>query len=235
MSGFLRYMRSNIKPIVLIISISLSTVSIVAGVMISWPIVTSLLVIGGGVSGLILLASNEVILNRLQRQISCMGPRSRVRDVDYLVIGDQCRVMDLVPHGRKYVQITAPGRSLRAAFEILRHTWSILKDGGHAVLAVCETNGSRNMTKSGEFSVFDVPFLHAITVKALGLERLRHRSMMPVVFAPLRSFRFLLGMHLSGWRRQECPLREVKEFCNERGIILEYFVCGDIFQINDKR
>lgn len=158
---------------------------------------------------------NEAALRRISRQRELFIAGSRVRNVDYLLIGDMCRATDIVPAGKTYVQLAAPGRSLAASYEILRHTHSILKeDGGCVVLT--PAGG-----KSG-YSVYDVPFFHTVTVSRLGLSTLRKMQRLPALFAPWRTARFLLGVAGRGWRESECPKREITDFCAERSIVLKY-------------
>lgn len=164
---------------------------------------------------------NEAAVRRIRAQLEPFGARSRVRNVDYLLIGDMCRPEDIVPAGKSYVQIAAPGRSLAACYEILRHTHSILKeDGGCAVLAVQDKNSDKK-----SYSVFDVSFFHTVTVTKLCLERLSKWRSFPVLLAPWRTMRFLIGWKRDGWHRAACPDRGIERFCVERNIELRY-MCG---------
>ena len=142
------------------------------------------------------------------------GTYSDVRNVDYLVIGDYCNIRDYVPEGYSYVQITAPNRGYNSAFQILRHTHSILKEEGGTV--VMSIGNSRKA-----FTLFDTQFLHPITIKKYKLEGLCKRSRFPLMFEPIASLRFLWGGYSAYRFSQDIPV-ELNVFCKERSYKLIY-------------
>lgn len=137
------------------------------------------------------------------------GTFSNIRNVDYLIIGDFCKAKDYVPEGSSYVQVAAPGRGLNSSYQILRHTHSILKEeGGNVVIAIGKSKK--------DFMIFDMPFLHPITIKKYHLERLRKMSKLTFIFSPIDSIRFLLGGGYSTYVPVQKVDSELASFCAER-------------------
>ena len=127
---------------------------------------------------------NELIVRKMKKQKAPFGTRSRIRNVDCLVIGDisHKEAQSLVGDGTS-VSINLPGCSLAGAYEVLRHTFSILKEnGGSVVLAVKK----KNLNKTS-YSPFDVSFFHPVTINRLGLKNVKFMIRFPAVFAPIKS------------------------------------------------
>ncbi len=162
---------------------------------------------------ILIVMLSYAVRNKMRAMSAPFGTFSSTRNVDYLVIGDFCKVKDYVPQGASYVQIAAPGRGLNSSFQILKHTHSILKEeGGSVIIAVGK--GKK------DFSVFDIPFLHPITIKKYHLERLRKMSKLTFIFSPIDSIRFLLGGGYSAYTPVQNVDAELAAFCEERGYSL---------------
>lgn len=145
--------------------------------------VVALLVVG---IYLLIAAVNEMTRSKMKRESFPFSTQSSVRNVDFLVIGDYCNVREFIPEGSTVVRICAPGRGYCSSWQLLRHTHSILKEnGGTVIMAIGKSKKN--------FLLFDIPFLHTITIKKYHLEGLCKRSKMPFYFAPFDSLNFLLG------------------------------------------
>ena len=159
------------------------------------------------------LLLNWLVKNKLEKQRRPFYPHSLIRNVDYLIIGDMCDASEIVPEGSTYVQIAAPGRGLAASYEILRHTFSILKEnGGNAVIVVKRRNSEKE-----KYSLFDVGFFHTVTINKLGLEDKIMMSKLPFVFSPIKSLVFLLGIRKVK-NIKDYHNEEIERFCAEREI-----------------
>ncbi len=153
------------------------------------------------------------VLKKYKKQSEVFSPSSLVRNVDYLVIGD----MYSVEEKGSYVQISSPDRGIEAIFEILKHTHSILKEGGCVILALRE----KNIEKSG-FSIFDIPFFHHITVERLKKENRTLRGGVKSVLAhPLMYLGYVLDVK-KRYFEQEIENEPIEKFCSERGYELIY-------------
>ena len=155
-------------------------------------------------------------------QLNPFGTYSMVRNVDLLIIGDLFDPSDILKSGQSYVQIAAPGRTMEAAFELLRHTHSILNDEtgkSEIILAVCR----KNLNKCN-FSVWDVPFFHRITVERYRLQILRRMSKVPIIIDFYGTIRMLLGKKSKGYIEELCGRQDMEAFCRERGYNLRLFV-----------
>lgn len=164
-----------------------------------------------------------VILNRLtEKKIQAVqkpfSPYSGIRNIEHLIIGDFCNPSEFIPEGRSYIAILAPDRSLNAAFEVFRHTESILDENKGNVIFVCK---KRNNNKG--LSLFDVPFMAEVTVLQKKLQKLVHKSHYPIFYAPWQSFRFLLDLSWkTNWHEEIVP-DHIKDFCMERHILCRYY------------
>ena len=158
--------------------------------------------------------------NEAIRSIFSLTPSSP-RNFDYLVIGDSCNTEDLVPKNSRSICFLAPARTTEASFLIFKHVFSLLKEnGGHVVFVVKR----KNIFSKG-ITLFDVPFLHPVTIQRLALRSLLKKSRFPLIFSPLLSVKFLLGARQ---KRKLCreafPLTEIEAFCKERKISADFFV-----------
>ena len=82
----------------------------------------------------ILFWLNRKALKKIQDQKEPFKIGGKIRNVHYLIIGDMAKPSIMVPANQSFVQIKAPNRSLRASFEILKHTSSILdEDEGNVI------------------------------------------------------------------------------------------------------
>ena len=176
-----------------------------------WALTQRIFVIAVG-CGLYLTAAvlNELVRWKIDRQKEPFGINSRIRNVDYLIIGDYCDVKDHVPDEASHIEFFAPGRSYQAAFQILRHTHSILKEEGGTVIM---TIGKGKKL----YTVFDIAFFHEITIRKYGLQMLKKLSRFPLVAEPLNSLRFLVGggTHSTYISSDNVP-SDLRTFCDER-------------------
>ena len=172
-------------------------------------------------AALVLLGAiiNVAVLKKMYEQKMPFEPTSKIRNIDYLVIGDMCRTEHIVPAGKTCLQIMAPSRSLYASYEFMRHTFSILQNSGGGILVLAVRD---KYAEKQNFSLFDIPFLHPVTIRRLGLARLARQTRLPLLFAPVRSLRFLLNLRRRTYIHGPCPDRAISEFCKERNIELIY-------------
>ena len=155
-----------------------------------------------------------------RKQAAPFDAKSDVRNVDMLIIGDM--INPDAAQAKRYVQICAPGRGLRACYEILRHTHSILDDeSGKSCVVIAVKSESR---KRDSFSVFDVAFFHTITIKKYALDWLCRMERYPILIEPMGSLRVMLGIKSRNYHEISCPMPELEAFCNERGYVLRVFV-----------
>ncbi len=164
---------------------------------------------------LVLFSFNLLIVRKMSKQIESFASHSQIRNINFLIIGDMCDVKKLV-QSDSYIQISAPGRSLKASFEVLRHTFSILKAHEGTVIIVTQKDNTEG------YSVFDVPYFNKITINRLHLESLILASKMSLFTAPIRSIKFFLGIYTTRLSDATCPLKEVINFCEERNINLVF-------------
>jgi hypothetical protein len=162
---------------------------------------------------------NNILQNKIRKQKKPFGPYSEIRNVDCLVIGDMISASSVVPSGCKYIQISAPGRSLKSSFEILKHTSSILKeDGGEVYLIVDIKN------KNNGFSVFDIPFFHSVTIRKYNLYNLEKKTRYRILFAPIKSLRYVLGVTKNVKNKENKAedglYADIRNFCRVRNIKL---------------
>ncbi len=169
---------------------------------------------------LILSLLNLYVSKKIYYQAQPFSSRCTVRNVQYLLIGDLCQPDNFIPTGSTYIQIAAPGRSLKACYEILRHTFSILDEGNAHVIFVI-----RKKYFSKKYTLFDYPLflLSPISVKRLGLTKDIWKLNIPIFAAPIKSLEYLIN--LKG--HYKYPLlslpSEITAFCKERNISLTIY------------
>ncbi len=163
---------------------------------------------------LVFAALNEITVGKMNKQKIPFGTYSKIRNVDCLVIGDiNPNSMHSLSESSNIVSIFLPGCTLAGAFEVLRHTFSILKEcGGTVILAVRK----KNIGKAG-YSPFDISFFHRITINRLGIKNAKLMRRFPVLFAPLKSMMFLGKIGKSRSMKDYFD-KEVLDFCSKRGI-----------------
>ncbi len=167
----------------------------------------------------LLFLFDYMVYRRIVMQMSPFWPSRKVRNVDYLVIGENC---DLEKYGIKrtdsYVQLTNPGLSELMAFEMVRRTHSILKESGTIIVFL-----NRKKIKSKKIGVIDTIFLYDYTIKEYGLDRKSRFRLLVLFVEPIRSIKTLVGGKKTGYEQIDAD-GEFKDFCEDRGIKLRFYV-----------
>ena len=153
------------------------------------------------------LVFNEWFYRHYKRQMAVFSPASKVRNVNYLVIGELCDAGKYVPEGKSYIAILAPGRSLKSAYETARHTFSILDENDGAIVFSLDR---KNM--QGGYSL-----------KRLNLEK--NGIIEHLLFAchPIRSIKYLLQIRGTYEKPLTTIPKEIEEFCSERNISIKIY------------
>lgn len=162
------------------------------------------------------MACNALVKKKQNRQRTVFGIHSNIRNVDCLIIGDIVDPASFILNGKRFIQISACDRNLRASYEILKHTSSILKEKDGEVYLV-----TRRDNRSNKFSVFDMQWLHPITLRKYDLHYLVKQARFPLFFAPVHSVQTLLNISKPGKILEEgLPddklYAEIAEFCKTR-------------------
>lgn len=170
------------------------------------------------ISFLVLLIAvlNYTVVRKMDGQNEAFSPRGRIRNIDTLIIGDVSNDAKKKLLGKDTgICINSPCCSLTAAYELLRHSFSILKENnGKAIIVV------KKMRMKKSYNLFDVRFFHAVTISRLNLKKFVYKCYFPMIFEPFLSIRFLLGIGCKELvETKEIP-KELYEFCVERNINL---------------
>lgn len=161
----------------------------------------------------------KVTLRKSEMQNMVFSPQSKVRNVQYLIIGDMYKAEE----NGESVQIFAPERGLEACYEILKSTHSILKDNGGIVVIALK---KRNVKKRG-YSIFDMPFFHHITLERMRLEgSIPKQSIKHVMLHPIIYLIFALDIKCKGYKERNISEDVISKFCDDRGYKL-------IFKLKD--
>lgn len=167
----------------------------------------------------LLFSANIIVRRRIGRQMQVFEMDSLIRNVDYLIIGENCNPHDIIKNGsNKFVQLIDPGLSERAAFEILRHTHSILKTNGTVALVLKQKHLS-----SEKIGVMDIIFLHDMTIKEYGLEYISMLRKLIIFLEPIRSIKVLLCCKDTGFEEIGGGTY-LQEFCTARELKLSVYV-----------
>lgn len=158
---------------------------------------------------------NKHILHQINKPLDSLSPQRPVSLIDTLIIGDMCsaEVLDRFSAIDGRLSILAPERSLYSSSTILFHTASVLSPGGTVIIVIPSKENSSRLT------VFDSPFISYVTSLEEGCPKRSMKNSFPLVFAPVRSIKMLMG----GSRRKEeikCPDKELADYCRRKGFKL---------------
>lgn len=161
------------------------------------------------------LNSRAKIVN--YKALSILHNRLEITKINTLIIGDTCspNITEKYEIGNT-LAIQFPERSLEASIQILMHVVSVLEEHGRCIIVHDLANPRNKLT------IFDLPFLHSITIKELQLEGLKRKSNYPLIHEPIISIKYALGLKKSRFRKTECPVEELSRFCKERKIDFVY-------------
>lgn len=162
---------------------------------------------------------NRAAVKLLYRQVDPFKSRSQVRNIDCLIIGDCADITSLIPKDETYIQIAAPRRGLLSDYELIRHLHSILKEReGKIYIIYSEKNKNRSL------SIFDIPFIHTITIKKYHLESISKKVNHLFFSAPVDTIRLIFCK----WNRcgeiRKMEENRIDAFCGERGYQVYYVV-----------
>lgn len=159
---------------------------------------------------------NAKIINYPNTILSKLHNRIEIKKIHTLIIGDTC-VQDIVDKYRlgNTLSIQFPDRSIKASFLIFMHVESILEDKGRLVILHDSKTAHNNIT------IFDLPYLSYITIKELNMDTARYRrARYPLLYEPVASVKYLLSSRKDNYVESNCPIEELRHFCQERNIEL---------------
>lgn len=140
------------------------------------------------------------------------------RNYDILVIGD-IFWFDYDFEKKKVLSIAAPGRTFYASVLILERLHSLLKEGQGRVIFVIK---KKNLIKR-RISVFDLPFLHEVTLRNLGINK-KKRLKYPFLYEPLNSLKWVGSSKKMSMIEKTTYNMEIDAFCKERNIKYELLI-----------
>ncbi len=166
---------------------------------------------------IIFVVLNKIVVKKANKERINFSANREIRTVNAMVIGDVCseKLLSSITNKDKTLYLTCPGRSLNASFQILLHTVSRIDSDGHVVIV----DGG-----STKFTAFDTIWLNSITLKELGLETLSKRIKLPLIYHPLISTLILTGYKTDKYITDECPDKEIINFCKGKQLKLTYLV-----------
>lgn len=143
--------------------------------------------------------------------------RRNIAKINTLIIGDTC----LKEVAEQYIignslAVQFPGRSLEASYQIFMHIESVLEEQGRLVVFHDDKTDQHKLT------IFDLPYLHAITIKELKMEGWEKKARYPLVYEPVRSIDYIRGLQKTGYQIDKCPDEKLTLFCKERNIDFLY-------------
>lgn len=159
------------------------------------------------------------IFRKLNKSVHIFAAGSKIRNVDYLVIGDMVDTSDLYSNGKTVVELCVPNRNLMASYELLRHTYSILKENGTVIIA-CQ---DRNISKQ-KYTFYDIAYFHPVTLKRLGLVSNSYKKILSLLFKPGLVIQLWLNRRMK-YEKKICENEAIIKFCESRGLELEYRKC----------
>lgn len=143
------------------------------------------------------------------------------RNYKRVVIGESFDERKLEGKENDTIAFLSPTRrSPLMTLEMVKRLYSLL-DESDGELVIVLRNHKDNINN---VSVFDIPFLHEVTLNSLGLSWMKLKSRFPIIFEPLASGRVLFGYKPdSDIVEARCPFSDISDFCLERNIKLRFF------------
>lgn len=168
---------------------------------------------------LLLAMINYKAYRTIRDQLLVLGAKSKVRNVDYLIIGELCDTQPIMNSANNtFVQIKCPNVSEFAAANILERTHSILKENGTVIIVLKKKN-----IKNQRIDTFDTFFFHPITIKKYSIEK-KYKLQKLVLFTnPIRSISLLFVRKNKTIIESKCE-SYILDFCNERGLNLNFCI-----------
>lgn len=169
--------------------------------------------------GFILLFFNKIVIKKVFRHSALFSSKREIKHYNSIVIGDfvKSSVYEDYCDVDAALIFTSPNRTLNASYQILLHMISCLDEGGTCVIIHNSHNKPNN-----DYSLFELPYLHFITQKELNIESLKSQLRYPLLYEPAKSLKLLLGITSNGYKKAECPNREIINFCRRKNISLIY-------------
>nr|WP_317354354.1 hypothetical protein [uncultured Agathobacter sp.] len=168
---------------------------------------------------------NRKVVKIMLKQTECFSPYSDIRNVKFLIIGEKCRISDIIKKNDAYVQIIIPNATSRVCFEILKHTSSILADENSCVIFVTKCL-DRNKRKCDVLETF---FYHDVTLKKYNIKHAGIKRKLPFLFSPINCLKLLafnVEREVKGCDAQSGLgeiYREVNKFCECRNYDLKIY------------
>lgn len=157
--------------------------------------------------------------NEINRSLFSLDP-TLPRNFDYLVIGDICDLGDLIPKNSSSICFLSPERTIEGSFLILKHVFSLLEENNGTVIFVSKY---KNLS-SKKITLFDIPFLHPVTINRLGFQKFLKKSRFPLIFSPISSIKFLISPKpMRKIYSDSFSHRKLEDFCKERKISIKIF------------
>lgn len=152
-----------------------------------------------------------------QKNLSILHNRQQITKINTLIIGDTCppAITEKFRTGNAFA-LQFPDRSLEASYQIFMHVESILEEKGRLII-IHDTKIAHN-----KLSIFDFPYLHSITIKELKCENWKNKQKYPLLYEPVKCFRYLINLRKRNYQEAACPKNELNTFCSERGIDFVY-------------
>lgn len=166
---------------------------------------------------MIFIGANLLMKNKIYAQRKPFDTFSGIRNVDTLYIGEISRGG---AHDNNILYIYTPNATENSAYEVLRHTFSILDENGSTVVLCVNASAQRNKKS---FSVFDIPFFNDVTIHRLGLENIKSEIWFPLLYDLAGCFRYIFKIGKKA-KEEQCVNDEILDFCEQRNIKLIYLV-----------
>ena len=160
---------------------------------------------------------NDRISNHANHVLATLHDRKVINKIHTLIIGDTCSE-ELVNEYKQgnVLCVQFPDRSLEASYLIFMHLESVLEENDRVIIL------HDNRVPTNRITIFDLPYLHFISIKELNMEGWQKKYARPLLYAPIRSIKFLTRVAKKGYQEAPCPLADLPLFCEERNYQLKY-------------
>lgn len=138
------------------------------------------------------------------------------RNYKHLVISDWYKYTE--QENIDFLVLKSPtARSRKAIYELVKRLYSLLDEDGGELIIICH----RKHKDNNKFSIFDIPYLHDITLYETKNAYMKRLCKYPLLFSPVGSIKLLTGYCSNkSIESVSCAYDEITTFCKERNIKL---------------
>ena len=164
---------------------------------------------------------NREILIRIQKSRARLQANREVEDVEYIILSDS-RLLEKDLKSTfctdKNYTLVLPDASMHNIFLVLEHILSVLNTDNKNVVIIFRLEREKDMV-----TAFDLPFYSQITKLELGINESARKFYYPLIFTPIRCFRYIFPCINPKFKESNMNNREIEILCKRHNIKVKFY------------